>query len=290
MNKNLQAHLALLFANLIYSASFTIAKEVMPDFVKPSALVFLRVIGACSLFWIYSLFIKERVDKKHILHFFLLSICGVFLNQMMFLKGLSITTPINAAIIMVTSPIVVVLLALLTAREKFNTNTLFGVVLGFIGAAALLTLKSDLSFGTETMLGDLLILLNAVSWSIYIIYVKKYMLLYNTVTVLKWVFLFGLILVTPFSIGEVGDISFHLFTPRIWMFVLFIVVVTTFFAYLLNTYALKTLSSSVVSAYIYLQPLLATAIALFAGKDSISGIKIISALLIFLGVYLTSKK
>lgn len=291
MNKQYQAHLALLTANLIYSASYTIAKEVMPLHVGPSAFVCIRVFGACLLYWLYALFfIKEKVETKHIFHFALLAVVGVCANQLLFLKGLNITTPINAAIIMITSPIVVVIITILAAKEKFNYKNITGVILGFAGATALLTLKGDLSFGSETLRGDVYVLINAVSWSIYLIYVKPYMAKYNTVSILKWVFLFGLILVTPFGWNELTVIKISEFTPYVWFCIAFIVIATTFFAYLLNTFALKELSSSVVGAYIYLQPILAMAIALIAQKDEVNLVKIISTILIFAGVYLASKK
>lgn len=291
MNKVLKAHLALLTANLIYSGSFIIAKEVMPNYIRPFGFVVIRVAGATILYWlIHAIFIKEKVDKKHLPKLLLLAIFGVATNQLLFLKGLNITTPINAAIMMITTPILVLIISAIILKEKVSILNITGILLGFIGAASLLLIKSDFSFGSETFYGDLFVFINALSWGIYLVLVKPFMKLYNTVTILKWVFLFGFFIVLPFGYDQVAAINITSFTPIIWLFVLYVVITTTVIAYLLNTYALKELSSSVVSAYIYLQPILAAIIALAAEKDKLHPVKIISAGLIFIGVYLASKK
>lgn len=291
LNPTLKAHLALLTANLIYSASFTLAKDVMPVYIAPFGFVFIRALGATVMFWLVATtLIKEKMERKHIAKAAVLGLFGVAVNQLFFLKGLNITTPINAAILMVSTPILVLIISGIVLKEKISSTNIGGILIGFIGAAILLLIKADLSFGSQTMLGDFFIFVNALSWGIYLVLAKPLMKKYNTITLLKWVFLFGLIYVTPFGFREFAVIQWQSFTPYIWFCVIFMVLVVTFIAYLLNTYALRTLSSSVVSAYIYLQPLLAAAIALAAEKDKLNWIKIAAALLIFIGVYMASKK
>lgn len=288
--KTAMAHLALLGANVLYSASFTIAKEVMPHYIQSSAFVLIRAVGAAFTFWSLSFIFKnESVDKKDFKRLFTLSVFGVATNQLFFLKGLSLTTPINAAILMITTPIIVLVMGSIFMKEKISLTTIFGIIIGFSGAVLLLTAKGAISFQSAGFVGDLCILVNAVSWGGYLILVKPLMKKYHTITILKWVFLFGSMLVFPFGFNQLQLILIEQFTPTIWLDVLFIVIGVTVVAYLFNTYALKELSSSVVSAYIYLQPLLAAAIALYAGKDAITSIKIISSILIFTGVFLASK-
>lgn len=290
MNKTLKAHLSLIIANLIYAANFTIAKIAMPDYIQPFGFILLRVSGAVILFWIVgSLWVKEKTDKKDIPKLAFLGLVGVAINQLLFFKGLNITTPINASIMMITSPILVLIVASFIIKERITSIKLLGICIGFIGAALLLMLKNDLSFGSETLEGDFYILVNAISWSLYIVLVKPLMHKYNTITIVKWVFLFGLIYVFPFGFREFQDVEWKTLPVNIWWCIAFVVIGTTFFAYILNTYALKALSPTIVSAYIYLQPLLATAFAIIFASDALTWIKVLSALLIFLGVYLTSK-
>ncbi len=291
MNKSIQAHLALLIVNLIYGANYSIAKEVMPAYVQPFAFVLMRVGGALILFWIVSgLFIKEKMDKKDLPRIALLAVCGVAVNQLLFLKGLSLTTPINAAIIMVSNPIVVLVFAALVLKEKISISKITGIGFGVIGALLLLLFNKKFAFGSETITGDVMILINSMSWAFYIVLVKPLMKKYNTFTIVKWVFLFGFLYVLPFGFNEFNQVNWQVIPASIWWDIIFVVVGTTFFAYALNTYALRALSPAVVSVYIYLQPFLATLIAVYYfHNDELDTRKIISAIFIVVGVYLVSK-
>lgn len=296
MSRLLQAHLALLTANVIYGVNYSIAKLAMPAYIKPFGFILVRAAGALVLFWLVSaLFIREKVDKKDILRLAALGFFGVALNQLLFFKGLSITTPSNAAIIMVSNPIVVLLLAFIFLKEKLSAVKLTGVALGTCGIVLLMFNRS--SFSAATVAGDLYVLVNSASWAVYLILVKPLMNKYNTFTIVKWVFLFGFIYVLPFGYNELMQVDWAVMPLKIWLAIFFVVVFTTFVAYILNTYALRALSPSVVSAYIYMQPFLAALFGIYvvplfdnnAPMDSITVSKVMAALLIFAGVYLVSR-
>ena len=290
MNKTLQAHISLIIVNIIYAANFSIAKEVMPGYVQPFAFVLMRVGGALALFWLVSaFFIKEKVDKKDLPRMALLALFGVALNQLLFLKGLSLTKPINGAIIMTSNPIIVIIIAAIFLKEKISVQKICGILIGIVGAMIMLVYGKNFELGSETIFGDVLILINSFSWALYVVLVKPLMAKYNTITVVKWVFLFGFCYVLPFGFPEFQEVSWSTFTPGIWKDVLFVVIATTFFAYILNTYALRALSPSVVSIYIYLQPFLATLIAVFIYRnDELDMRKLLAGTLIIFGVYLVS--
>lgn len=290
ISNSLKAHLSLLSANIIYSASFIIAKDAMEAAIPPSGFVFIRVWGACILFWILATILtKEKIERKDIPRVALLGLFGVATNQLFFLNGLHITAPINAAILMVTTPILVLIISSIVLKDKINFTNIGGIIIGFIGAALLLLVRRGNTEDTGSLKGDVFIFINALSWGIYLVLAKPLMKKYNTITILKWAFLFGAIYVIPFGLNDFLAVQWN-FTPYIWFAIIFIVLVVTVIAYLLNTYALKELSSSVVSAYIYLQPVLAAAIALVAGKDQVTWVKIAATILIFIGVYMASKK
>lgn len=289
-NKIVQAHLALLTVNILYGANYSIAKEVMPAFIHPFAFVLIRVAGAAILFWIVSaLFIKEKIDKKDLPRIALLALCGVAINQLLFLKGLSLTTPINASIIMVSNPIVVLFIASILLKEKISINKIIGICCGIAGALLLLLFNKSFSFGSETIAGDVMILVNSMSWAFYLVLVKPLMKKYNTFTIIKWVFLIGFFYVLPFGFYEFNEINWIEIPSAIWWDIAFVVIGTTFFAYVLNTYALRALSPAVASIYIYLQPFLATLIAIFYFHNDVLDLrKLTSAVLIIFGVYLVS--
>ena len=287
--ENISAHLALLGANIIYGANYSIAKAVMPEYVKPFGFIVLRGIGAVLLFWFFHALLKrEKVEKKD----FPILIAGAFLgiaaNQMLFFKGLSLTTPINAAIIMTSTPVLVLLAASLLLKERITLTKITGIISGIIGALLIIVMGKDFSFGSETMPGDLMVFINASLFGVYLVMIKPLMKKYHPLTVNKWVFFFGLLMSLPFGWSEALEIDWATMPVPILGGVIFVVVGLSFFAYLFNSYALSRVSPATVSIYIYSQPVFATAIAIGLGNDSLTVLKIIAALLIFGGVYLVS--
>lgn len=286
--KNFRAHIFLFIVNLFYGAGFTVSKMVMPEFIKPFGFIFIRVSTVTTLFFLLHYFWQsEKVERKD---FFLLAICGLFgvvINQEMFFLGLSITTPINASLIMIMTPILVFVISFFLAHEKVTWQKILGIVLGALGAFVIISGKG-FNFSGNTVMGDLFILINATSYAVYLVIVRPLMKKYHPLTVVKWVFFFGLFPVTIFGIQQFSSVQWHTFTAQVWLAVAFIVICTTFLAYLLNMLALREVHSSVVGAYIYLQPILSTIISIIVGKDELSFEKIISAVLIFSGVYLVS--
>jgi drug/metabolite transporter (DMT)-like permease len=293
MTPSFKAHICLFIAQVIYALNYSIAKDLMPDHIKPLGLVMMRISGALVLFWILSLFSKpESLEKGDLKKMMLLALFGVAVNQLFFIYGLSLTKPINSAIIMVSNPIAVMLFTIIVFKERITALKLTGLGLGVIGALTLLLFKAHGSFaiGSETALGDLMTLANSLSWAVFVVMAKPYMQKYQTVTVMKWIFLFGFIYVLPIGMPDMLAVNWSSLSAHTLFAMAFVVVATTFLAYLLNTYALKALSSSVVSMYIYLQPFLATIIAIYLGKDELTPLKIVSGLLIICGVYLAGRK
>ena len=285
----LLAHLAIVGANLIYGVNYSVAKEVMPEYISPFGFIFCRVSGALLLFWLLGFWMKkEPIQRKDWKTLILCGLFGVAGNQLMFFYGLNLTTPINAAIIMTCNPILVLIMAASIIGERITPKKVSGIFLGLTGAAGLILHGNQLSVSEDHFIGDLFIFLNATSYAIYLVLVKPLMSKYQATTVIKWVFLFGFFIVTPFGFNEFLSVQWESFTLSIWLAFGFVIVGTTFLAYLFNIYGLKQLNPSVVSTYIYSQPLIATVVALLLQQDKIDAIKIISASLIFLGVYLVS--
>ena len=261
----------------------------MPDFIQPSGFILLRVTGAVTVFsFIYFLFVGEKVDKKDIIRLAICGIFGVAINQLFFFEGLNITTPINAAIIMTSNPVIVIIMSAVILHEKLNIRKGIGIVLGLIGATALILNGGSLSGNTNFVLGNTLVFINAVSYALYLVLVKPLMQKYHPITVMFYVFGFGFLYVLPFGYSELLAVEWTSFSPKIIWEVTFVVVCTTVIAYLLNSSALKQLNPSTVSIYIYTQPVLATLFAIFRNSDTLDELKIISASIIFIGVYLVS--
>jgi drug/metabolite transporter (DMT)-like permease len=289
MNNILKAHIALIIVNVIYGLNYTIAKDLTPEFIGPLGFVLMRITGMVILIWILGSFYPEKVEKKDFRILFYCAVTGVVVNQGLFFVGLSLTSPINASIIMIVNPILVVIFAAWILREKITHWKISGIFLGLVGAVILITFKK-MNAVQGNIWGDICIFLNAISYAIFLVLVKPLMQKYNAITVMKWVFLIGLPFMIPFGWNEFVEVNWSVFTPGMIWAVVFVIVGTTFIAYTLNTYALKRISPSVVSAYIYLQPVIATSVAVSYGKDELTWIKWLAATLIFLGVWMVSKR
>ncbi|PSG90394.1 DMT family transporter [Aurantibacter aestuarii] len=293
MNTRALALIAVFMVQLLYGLTFTFAKGIINEgLIAPFGFILVRIIGATALFWILSIFTKnEKIERKDFLTFFLASIFGIALNMLTFFKGLEYTTPINASVIMITVPIIVLLLSAIFLAEKLTLIKVLGVFLGFSGAIILSLYGSGTSsVGSNVPLGNLLVFINAASYSVYIIIIKKVTSKYHPFSFIKWLFLFGLCIVLPFGYEDLTQVELYRFTAYDFFAVAFVVVGATFGTYLLNPIGLRHLKASTVTTFIYLQPVIAAIFAIAMGADSLNVIKVLAAAIIFSGVYLVTKK
>jgi drug/metabolite transporter (DMT)-like permease len=295
---NFKAHFALFFVNVLYGAGHLLAKGVMPQFLSPPVFIFLRVSGAVLFFWILALLLRKiKISREDIPRFILCGLFGVALNQMFFFHGLNLSSSINSGIIMSMNPIMVAILSFFILKEQPSFIRTIGILIGAVGAI-LLTLKGSVQAG-ESMLGDLFLFINAMSYAFYLVLVKPLMTKYTPLTVITWVFTFGLFLIClyPPTLIDLNQISLYGFPSEIYLKIAYIIIGVTFMTYLLTIYGLKYLSATVSSSYIYFQPVLVILFAfLFTylnwSEDYTNTItiqKLSYMLLIFTGVYLTTR-
>lgn len=282
---------ALVLVNIIYGANYSIAKTVMPHDIKPYGFIFVRVFFAGILFWLFNRVMsnKEKVAKKDLPRLALCALLGVAGNQLMFFQGLSLTSPINASLIMTTIPVIVLTASAFLLKEKIGWKKITGACMGLTGAALLILGKEDISLENSHFAGDLLIFGNATSFAFYLVLVKPLMGKYSPKTVVQWIFMIGLLMVAPFGWEQFQDVQWSTLPSGAWMAIIYVVLFTTFLAYLLNVWALQYVNSSVVGVFIYLQPVFASIIALSLGQDTLDAQKIAYSLLIFSGVYLVTQ-
>ena len=291
MSKRNLALLGATIVSLIYGLTFTIAKDVMPEFVKPFGFILLRVFGAMVLFWVISFFVKtEKIDQQDFPRIIAAAFFGVALNMLTFFKGLSYTSPIMGAVLMVTTPMIVLILSAIIVKERLKSRKIIGIVLGLIGTGFLILYGKSIANASNATLGNLLVFINAISYAFYLIIVKKLMDKYNAFTFVKWIYTFGFVMVLPFGYTEFQLVEWHLIPTTVIYKIGFVVVFSTFFTYLLNLLSMRELKPTTVAVFIYLQPLFATIFAIGLGKDNLNLVKIIAASFIFLGVFLVTQK
>ncbi|APG60688.1 DMT family transporter [Christiangramia salexigens] len=291
-NKRVLAILAAFGASAIYGVNHTLAKGLMPLYIEPFGFILLRVTGAAILFWIISLMApKEKIATSDWPRLIGCAIFGMVINMLFFFKGLSLSTPINSSVIITLSPVMVLILASILIKERITLLKTLGIIIGMAGALVLILFSKEANANAPNIpLGNLLFIVNAFSYGLYLILVKPLTKKYHSITLMKWLFLIAIFINLPVTYNEFMAVEWaSLPFDAIWKMG-FVVLGTTFMTYLLNIYALKQLSASTISAFIYLQPLIAITFAIAVGADSLSWVKGIAAALVFIGVYMVSVK
>ena len=293
MNKRTTAHLALLFTNLFFAINLSAVKHLTnAQLAGPFGINVVRVGVSTILFWCL-FFLKPAnisIAREDRLRLILCAVTGIAVNQLLFLKGLSLTYSIHASLLMLTTPILIVFIAAWLLKEKAGPRKIAGLLLGIAGALVLILAKDNSGNGNNVLFGDILIIINAISYTIYFILVKPLMLKYNPVVLIRWIFTIGLILVLPFGWAEFTAIRWEHFQPVDMLSISLVTLTGTFLAYLFNIYGIKVLGSSVAGFYIYTQPVFAALIAMLFLKEELTLYKLIAALMIFTGVYLANRQ
>ncbi|MBK7172732.1 MAG: EamA family transporter [Bacteroidales bacterium] len=287
------SHFAMIGATLLFSINYWVAKGLMPDHLLPMQIIFLRIAGSLFLFFLLDMMILRvkvnRIERSDMPRIILAGMLGIALNQILFFSGLNLTTPIDTAIINSSNPLMVILLSSILTREKLKVLKLAGIVFGATGAI-ILVFFSQLNSALEgSFLGNLMILANTLSWSFYLVIAKPLFEKYHPLLVMKWVFFFGFLFSLPFTSSSMFNFSFSGLSLNVIGSILYIVLGTTFLAYLLITYGLKNLSASVVSVYTYMQPVIVAIIGIIFFTEKITLIKVLAIALVFLGVITVSR-
>lgn len=286
------ALLAVFSTAVFYGITYSVAKDVMPKYVSAYGFVWIRLAVTTLLFWITSWFVKAKeMEAKDFPYTALLSLIAMVICILSFYKGLSLTTPINGSVIMVTTPIIVFIFSLFILKEKLEWKSVLGIVIGLLGAYYLTTAGKKQAVNAENIpLGNLLVFVNASGYALYLILAKKMIHKYHPITFVKWLYTFGLLMMTPFVYKEVLVVDWVNMPLKIYVIIGYVIVFATYCNFLFNLYGLKHLKPSTVSSFIYTQPVIATAVALIVGADELTTIKVFATLTIFLGVYLVTLK
>jgi drug/metabolite transporter (DMT)-like permease len=292
MSKRLNAHLAVLLANIFFGINFITIKSIVPLKISAPALNMRRVAGSSILFWILFLIkpSKPGINRKDILLFILCALLGVALNQALFVKGLSLTSAIHASLLMLVTPILIIFIAAWLLKEKITFLKITGVIAGISGSGILILMKDASHTAINIILGDALIILNAVAYAFYLVIVRPLMLRYTAIHVVRWVFTFGLLFMIPYGWHDFSVTQWQNFTVANWLCFAFVINGATFFAYLFNIYGISVIGASATGSYIYTQPVFAAIIAMVFTGETYDWLKLAAAILIFSGVYMVNYK
>lgn len=289
----LKGHFLILLANILFAVNMPVSKYLLPGHLTPEALTIMRMACACVLFWITSMFTRrEDVPLKDIGLLFVCALCGIALNQGLFIQGLNTTSPVDASIIATGVPIFVMILAAIILKEPITRQKAFGVLLGVGGAVMLILQSAEMGGRSGNLGGNLMVVTSGLSYSVYLVISKPLTERYSSVTIMKWMFLFATFMLVPFTFNHILESpAFHHsgIDYREVSAIVYVLLGATFLPYLLIPMALRRIRPTTVSMYNYAQPIVASFIAVIVGQDSFSFQKLFAAVFVFVGVYLVTQ-
>lgn len=289
-SESLAPHIALLAVQLMFGSAPILGKLALAAF--PSyAIVGFRVAGAASAFYFLQKFRGGLALRKrsHYFYFALFSFFGVIFNQLLFFKGLSLTTATNTSLLAVTIPVFAILVSIFIGNDKLSWQKIVGMILAAAGVVYLID-PTKASFSSETTQGDVLIILNSLSYATYVAISKKLISFYGALKSIAWIFLFAAFINVPIGLISMQSVELSQISSASWLALAAVVVFPTILAYYWNTWALARVAPSVVAVYIYLQPLIGTLLAIFVLKEEWKPRIFVAMILIFAGVYLVTRK
>ena len=282
----------MLGVGVIFGLLSPVSKALLDSgLISPAGLMMTRTAGAAAAFWPASLFVRrEPVALRDRLSLFFAALLGIVLNQGSFILGVSMTSPIDASVVTTTAPIFAMIIAALYLREPITGMKIAGVAIGAVGALMLIfSSPAAASSGSGSVGGDLLCMFAQLSYATYFVVFKGLIGRYGPVTLMKWMFLFATLCWLPFGAEDFVSTRWQAFGWRNFAEVGFIVLGATFLTYLLLPVGQKNLRPTVGCMYNYLQPLVASLVAVLAGMDRFTTIKAAAVVLVFAGVYAVTR-
>lgn len=288
-NKALQAHLSLLSAELFWGLMAPIGKQAMLHGIDDITLVSFRVAGAAILFWITSIFVRERIPWKHVVYLGGAALLAVVFNQCLFTIGLNYTSPINSSIVTTSLPVFAMILSFIILKEPITWMKAGGVVIGCAGAIVLILSSAQSGGKAGNIWGDIMCLCAQISFALYLTLFNPLIKKYNVVTVNKWMFTWSTIFILPFTTGHLSQVAWTDITSATWMEAGFVVIFGTYLSYMLAVVGQRVLRPTVVSVYNYVQPIVSVIVSVAAGIAVFTGRHAIAVILVFTGVRMVIK-
>lgn len=291
----MRGHLLILTANVLFGISLPVFKYLLSEGFPPEAITWMRAAFACLAFWTVSLFHPcERVSRRDLLLLMVCGLCGVGINQWLFVIGMRLSSPVDMSVIGTAVPLFVLLLSALVLRERITRGKSVGILIGAAGALLLIAASSSNAGGSNgSVIGDLLQIVNCMMFAVYLVLSKPLSSRYSSITMMRWMFLASTIVLAPFCLSSLPSAPLFTVATFSWLHLaalLYLLFFATFLAFMLVSMSIHLVHPTTVSIYNYVQPVVASVIAILVGQDSFSWPKLLAALLVFLGVWLVTQQ
>lgn len=284
-DRNIRGHAAIFAANALWGLNVSITKMALNE-LSALTVSTLRMVGGAVVFWLLSLFLpKEHVPHQDMLKLFFAALLGVVLNQGLFTFGLSYTTMVDASIVTTATPLLTMIIAAVYLKEPITSKKVLGIFFGAMGVMVLIVSSQPVGRHPGDATGDLLCLLAQLSFAFYLVLFKDLISKYSPITIGKWLFVYASVCFIPFSYADVATIDFTTFSASLWLRIGYIIIGSTFLAYICLMSSQRILRPTIVSMYNYVQPIIVAIVIAIMGIDVLNWQKIIAILFIFMGVF-----
>lgn len=289
---SITGHLSALIAYSIFGFNIIVCKDLTSDgLIPPLGIFTLRSLGAGGLFWLLSFFQpKERIDKKDFPKIFIASMLGFFTCQVTFLVGLPYITPMDCSVMTAMAPIYTMITAAIVIKEPISFQKAGGVLLSFAGIIYLIMTRVATPGGSAqtTPFGIFMIILNVLSFSMYLGIFKPLIAKYSVVTFMKWIFLFSALVAIPFSTKGLVNTDWAGIPAIQYAELSYLIICATFISYFLIPVAQKRIRPTLISMYTYVQPIIAIVVSIAIGMDTLTWQKALATLLVFSGLIIVN--
>lgn len=292
----LTAHVAILLANLGWGAMAPISKGVMlSGLVSPLALSGIRITGGALLFFIFSWLLpasvapRQSIDRCDWWRLLICSLLIISMNQGLFILGIGMTNPVDSTVMSSLTPILTMILAVIFLRFPMTWSRCLGVIIGLTGVVMLVAGSGRSAIASNPVMGDTLCFVAQLCAAVYYVAFEDIIAKYSPYTLMKWLFYISVVTYVPFCIPEMAAVDYASLPAAMWWELAYIIVIATFFGYLMIPLAQRYLRPTVVSAYNYLQPAFAAIIAVMLGVGDFGPVKMVATLIIFIGVALVNR-
>ncbi len=287
---SIKTYVVLTLVNLFYGVNYSILKEVVPEYIGPYGFIVFRVIVASAIFQMIHAFHREKIRwKEDGWRLILCALTGVAVNQLLFYKGISLTSAVNGSIIMTLTPVLVLIWASILIGEKITYTKVMGIVLGLIGGIIILY-QPNLEVMSGDWRGDVFVFINGTSYACYLVLVKPLMKKYSPMTVVTWLFTIAILFVVPVGFTQASSVNFNLFPSEIWWSMGYAIIIVTVVVYFLTAWTLVRVNSSVVGSFIYLQPIFASLTAILFFEEAFLIKHLFATAFVFTSVWLVMKE
>lgn len=290
--ESMTGHCSAFIAYAIFGFNIIVCKDLTSgQLIPPLGIFTLRSLIAGALFWIASAFLPvEKIDRQDYLKIFAASMLGFLTCQITFLTGIPHITPMDCSILTAMSPIYTMIIAAIVIKEPVTVKKVTGVAISFIGIVYLIVSRVSApgSVAESTSFGIVMIILNCLSFSMYLGIFKPLIAKYSVVTFMKWIFLFSALVSTPLSMKGLLSVDWTAIPAVQYAELAYLIICATFISYFLIPLAQKRIRPTLVSMYSYVQPIIAIVVSIIIGMDVLTWPKILAALMVFGGVIIVS--